>query len=405
MTTDGPKGQMSPINARPEIRTVKLSDLKPAPYNPRKIDPAAMAGLEKSLERFGVVEPIIWNERTGFVVGGHQRLKVLRSRKVKDADVVVVSLDAADEKALNVALNSPHITGEFSDRLGALLDEIENDREDLFVALRLGELRAGIEPGDGHAGSDDLDDAPEPPATPLTQLGDVWVLDRHRLVCGDASQPAVLAALLQGEKAGMVFTDPPYGMKLDVNRFANVEKLAGRRRTNYRPVAGDDGDFDPTFLFEHFGRVREMFLWGGDFYAERIPKKNDGGWIVWDKKSETMDTLPGSAFELCWSKTRHKREIVRIQWNGYRAKEQGQRRVHPTQKPIALCEWFLEKYGQDGEIVVDLYGGSGSTLIACEASHRRARLVELDPGYCDVIVRRWEDLTGQKAVREKRRAA
>jgi ParB-like chromosome segregation protein Spo0J len=130
--------------ARPKILLKKLSELNAAPYNPRKISDAALAGLEASMEKFGVVQPIIWNARTGNVVGGHQRLKILKKRKIKDAEVVVVDIDESDEKALNVALNNQHISGEFTDDLQGLLSEIERDRADLFDSLQLDKLRADI---------------------------------------------------------------------------------------------------------------------------------------------------------------------------------------------------------------------------------------------------------------------
>ncbi len=190
------------INARPTIRTVKLKELRPAPYNPRRIDSAALAGLEKSLERFGVVEPIIWNERTGHVVGGHQRLRVLRAKKVSEADVVVLDLDELDEKALNVALNSPAIAGEFTDALQALLGEIHDARATLFEDLRLGALLAEIIPANYRT---DVDDVPPPPfETPLTKVGDVIAIGRHRLVCGDAADDETVVRLFSGERADLL---------------------------------------------------------------------------------------------------------------------------------------------------------------------------------------------------------
>ena len=129
------------MNATPTIEVHKVSDLKPAPYNPRRIDHASMAALEKSLLKFGVVEPIVWNKRTGHVVGGHQRVKALNSAKVKETSVVVVDLSLEDEKALNVALNSPSLAGLFTEDLDSILDEIESDSADLFKDLRFDVLR------------------------------------------------------------------------------------------------------------------------------------------------------------------------------------------------------------------------------------------------------------------------
>ena len=136
-----------------------------------------------------------------------------------------------------------------------------------------------------------------------------------------------------------------------------------------------------------------MFLWGADYYAELLEDKNNGSWVVWDKREENeqFDKMFGSMFELCWSKNKHKREIARVRWCGVFGTEQefDKKRYHPTQKPIKLVEWFLNRYSKENDLVVDLYGGSGSTLIGCEEKGLQSRLMELDPKYCDVIRRRY----------------
>ena len=132
-----------------------------------------------------------------------------------------------------------------------------------------------------------------------------------------------------------------------------------------------------------------------------MPNKNDGSWIVWDKRddNEQFDKMYGSSFELCWSKNKHKRDIARVRWCGVfgTEKEFDKKRHHPTQKPTALVQWFLDRYSKDNQSIVDLFGGSGSTLIACEQLNRKCYTMELDEHYCDVIIQRWENLTGKKA--------
>src|SRR5580704_14775377 len=145
VTTVSSVNESSAAGSAPEIRTVPIGLLKPAPYNPRRISPGALAALETSLKRFGLVEPIVWNERSGFVIGGHQRLRILRREKRRDVTVVVVNLDAADEKVLNVTLNSDTLRGEFTASLEGLLDEIAATRAALYADLRLDELRAEVE--------------------------------------------------------------------------------------------------------------------------------------------------------------------------------------------------------------------------------------------------------------------
>ena len=232
---------------------------------------------------------------------------------------------------------------------------------------------------------------------------------QHRLMCGDSTDRAQVERLMGGEKADMVFTDPPYGMFLNADYsdmknnldFAKKKGFTGGKK--YSDVIGDHDDFKPELIktvLENFSDVGEIFLWGADYYAELLESKNDGSWVVWDKRlDESADKMYGSTFELCWSKSKHKRDIARIKWAGVFGTEQefDHKRHHPTQKPALLVEWFFDRWGKSGDVTVDLYGGSGSTLIACEKTGRKCRMMELDPRYIDVIIKRWEDFTGKKA--------
>lgn len=208
---------------QPEIRTVRVSDLHPFDRNPRQISDGALEGLDRSLHKFGLVEPIVWNERSGRVVGGHQRLKILLEAGAEATDVVVVDLNDEDEKALNIVLNNPATAGEYDDQLEGLLDEIEAYIGDDFEALRLDELREPMAPA--------TEDVPPPLPTgePTCKVGDVIELGPHRLVVGDSTDPEVVAALMQGALASLVVTDPPYGVA-----------IVGGARTHCSPRKGND---------------------------------------------------------------------------------------------------------------------------------------------------------------------
>jgi DNA modification methylase len=218
--------------------------------------------------------------------------------------------------------------------------------------------------------------------------------------------------IMDGQKADMVFTDPPYGMSLQANYHREDwgdrpnKHSKGNQGNAHKNVAGDHNDFTPDLIntvFASFPYCDEIFLCGADYYAELITDRKDGSWIVWDKVTNAQGeesgcaAFHGSNFELCWSKAKHKRELARIMHKGL-ASVENDKRVHPTQKPVALAEWFFERWGKGKTVVADLYGGSGSTLIACEKTSRHCRMMELDPGYCDVIVKRWEDFTGNTAI-------
>jgi DNA modification methylase len=410
------------INARPTIRTVKVADLKPAPNGVRRIDPAALAGLEKSLERFGLVEPIVWNERTGLVVAGEQRLKVLRSRKVAEADVVVVDLEDLDAMALAVALNSPAIAGEFTPALQALLDELQAARRELYDDLRLGQLRSELIPA---AFRTDADDVPPPPfETALTQRGDVITLGRHRLVCGDSADPATVAALFGDERVDLLLTDPPYGID-----YVAARRSSAPGSTQHRDIANDARDDYRTWFASWLRLIPwapyaafYVFMSSQEMHNLRLAIE-DLGWqwhdmLLWIKnravlsRKDYMQMYEPVAYGEPAVPARDVAEIAIYGWAERHRFYSSEKRtnvlefdatkkndLHPTMKPVAMLEQLLRDGSRDGAIVADFFGGSGSTLIACEKAARNARLIELDPLYCDVIVKRWEDFTGGTAVR------
>jgi len=210
------------------------------------------------------------------------------------------------------------------------------------------------------------------------------------------------------EPVDLVLTDPPYGMNLKVEQW-NTPKKKGQwvsNKKNYTNIIGDHEDFSDNLIntiFSNFSYVAEIFIFGADYFAEYLPKRKNGSWIVWDKRSGGLENVKWktSEFELCWSKIKHQRKIARIRWMGVHGmeKEDTKKRIHPTQKPVLLISWFFDNWGNEDDIIVDLYLGSGSTLIACEKLDRICYGMELDPKYCDVIVKRWEQWTGEKATK------
>jgi DNA modification methylase len=396
--------------APPEVRiiTMRVADLKPAPYNPRRIDPAAMAGLTKSVERFGMVQPVVFNTRSNLVVGGHQRLKVLRATGAADTPVVVVDLDPIEERALNVALNSGAISGDFTDALQPLLLEIQSAADQLFTDLRLGALFEAVEPRTLGA---EADDAPEVPAEAFSKLGDVWTLGRHRLVCGDSTDPATVRALLGGERVDILCTDPPYGVaygeKTELMRSLNGTGIA------HRPIENDSGIDYRTF----FGAFLRPIPWANyaTFYVfmsgtelHHLREAIDdvgykwGAYLAWVKSqmvfSMRKDYSAGHEWIVYGWPKRHRfygppNRVTVLEFDRPRKSE-----LHPTMKPVALLTQLLADGSTDGAIVYDAFGGSGSTLIACENSRRQARVCELDPLYTDVCAQRWTSLTGQPAL-------
>jgi len=222
------------------------------------------------------------------------------------------------------------------------------------------------------------------------------IIGGHRLLCADSTDKDAVAKLMDGKKADMVFCDPPYGIRLetDYSKLTSENSFASGKK--HSKVIGDDKEYDPTHIFDQLGYCNEIFLWGADYYRKYIPI--GGSWMVWDKREgENADKGFGSNFELLWSKQNHKRCILRYKWFGFFTAGEKREYLHPTQKPVEMLRQVISPYCKDNGLVVDLFLGSGSTLIACEKTNRICYGIELDPIYCDVIIKRWEDYTGKKA--------
>jgi DNA modification methylase len=254
-------------------------------------------------------------------------------------------------------------------------------------------------------GLTDEDAVPETPEEPKTKLGDIYILGNHRLMCGDSTSIDAVEKLMDGKSVDMVYTDPPYGIsivtgnKVGGGGFVGGKKNAGKTKfiesSNFAPIAGDDSI---DVAIEAIQTIKTLeakveIIWGGNYYANYLD--NSSCWIVWDKQN----TGNFADAELAWTNQKTAVRIFQHMWNGMvKASEHGQKRVHPTQKPIALAEWCYEQYGKECETVLDLFAGSGSSLIACETKKKQGFMMELSPAYCDVIVKRWEDFTGKKAI-------
>lgn len=378
-----------------ELEYVSIDALIPYARNSRTHSDAQVAQIAVSIKEFGFTNPVLIDE-TGGIIAGHGRTMAARKLGLDKVPCLRLSyLSEAQKKAYIIADNKLALNAGWDDEmLKVELSELKDLDFDLaLTGFDANELTNLLKP-EQVEGLTDEDAVPDAPETPVTVEGDVWILGNHRLMCGDSTSIDAVDKLMDGGKADFVYMDPPYGMNLKTD-YARSNRVKGK---TYSPVIGDDEDFDPSFFFEYFKDAREHFWWGADYYCQTLPK--GGSWVVWDKKKEDLDESIGTGYELCWSINAHKRMIARFLWSGFTAKERNETRVHPTQKPIALHEWFFERWGKDNDTVVDLFGGSGSTLIACEKTNRQARLMELDPKYCDVIIKRWQEFTGKTAYHE-----
>ncbi len=391
---------------------MRLQDLDAAPYNPRTITEEAKRGLGASLARFGLVQPIVWNKRSKQIVGGHQRREALMDQGVDEVDVVIVDLGPDDERALNITLNNPHVAGEFTDDLQELLNQIQGTMPEAFEDLRLSELL------DSFIDTSDIveDQAPEPPKVAVSKPGDLIKMGEHILLCGDSAAPTNIERLIKaaGGQADMLFTDPPYGVdfgKANHNpRAKKWDSIANDEKTGVSLY-----DFSMSWAASILLALKDaapLYCWSSCMVQgyEILKALIDGGLhiqgqIIWVKNAMTLGQADYQwRHEVCWYGWK---EGTHHFWAGGRAlttvweftKDANSSYVHPMQKPVALSAYAIQNSCPPQGMVMDLFSGSGSTLMGCEQTHRRFIGIELDPRYCDVIVQRWEKATGKTATR------
>ncbi len=377
---------------------IDIHKLIPNPKNNNKHSEEQINRLAKIIDYQGMRSPIVVSNRSGFITKGHCRLSALQKLKW---DKVPVDFQDYDSEAQEYAdLTADNEIARWADLdLSSLHDEIKDFDLDLDL---LGIKDLTLPEIEQVEGNTDEDEVPEV-AHAITRRGDIWLLGEHRVMCGDSTMIDDVEKLMNGEKADMVFTDPPYGMDLDTD-YSKMPSTKKEGNKTYDKIKGDSNDFSDELIqvfLGYFDYCKEVFIFGADYFAELLPNKNNGSWIVWDKRvEEKFDKMFGSSFELCWSKNKHKREIARFNNTLFGGDIEARGKVHPTQKPTKLIEWFFEKWCEGLHLCVDLYLGSGSTLIACEKTNRKCYGMELDEHYCDVIVNRWQNYTGRKATLE-----
>ena len=371
------------------IVNMPIGDLVPYENNTKIHPPEQVDHIVNSIKRFGWQQPIVV-DRNNVVIIGHGRLLAAKQMGLQEVPVVHADeLSEEDAQALRLADNklneSPWDFGKLEQELAEL--EI-----------------AGIDMT--QFGFDDIDDvgeqsvvedeAPEPPKEPISKVGDIYQLRRHRLMCGDSTDSAAVDRLMDGVKADMVFTDSPYGVNI-VNEKGKVGADNLAKNGVYAPVIGDDTTDTAQQAYDIYSQLCDkMILWGGNYFLDFLPSSD--GWLIWDKRGESGIRNNFADGEMAWCSFHTPVRIYHQLWNGMIREGEHEKRVHPTQKPIRMLSEILQDFTNEGDIILDVFGGSGSTLIACEQMNRTCYMMELDPHYVDVIIERWQNLTGEKAV-------
>jgi DNA modification methylase len=391
-----------------------IERLVPYARNARTHSDAQIAQIAASIAEFGFTNPILAGS-DGVIVSGHGRLAAARKLGLTTVPVVVLDhLTPTQRRALVIADNRIAENAGWDDAMLRIeLEEIQQEGFDLdltgFDADALDELLSGVEAG--HGGQTDDDAVPETPEEPVSRPGDVWVLDSHRLVCGDATTADAYELLFKnGDRADMVFTDPPYNVN-----YANraKDKLRGKHRPILNDALGDGfGDFlrdALTLLIAHTQGAIYVAMACAELDTLQAAFRAAGGhwstFIIWAKNTFTLGRAdyqrqyepilygwPEGA-QRYWCGDRDQGDV----WHFDKPHKND---LHPTMKPVELIERAIRNSSRPGDVVLDPFGGSGSTMIAAEKSGRVARLIELDPKYVDVIVRRWQQFTGKRAILE-----
>lgn len=363
------------------IETVPIGSLVFDPANARKHDDKNIQAIRSSLARFKQQKPIVV-DADNIVIAGNGTLEAAKSLGWDTITINRTHLKGPEAIAFAIADNRTAELAEWEkETLGSHLQGLREDGwelEELGFNLEDLETLADL-PNPSAEGNIDDDEVPEVKDENPFQVerGQIWKLGNHRLMCGDSTAKEDVDRLMDGEKADMVFTDPPYGM-------AAVEN-SGVLSKRYKPIEGDEDPDLAKRVFKIFSNIPGIW-WGANYYSSVLPDAPK--WLVWDKNNGGSDQTD---CELAWTNLKG---VVRQ----FTQASEKSNRVHPTQKPVSLIEWAFDLH--DGNRVLDLFLGSGSTLIACEKTNRKCYGMEIDPHYCSVIINRWQEFTGKEASLE-----
>jgi len=377
-----------------QVEQLELGRLIPYVNNSRTHSEEQVAQVAASIREFGFTNPILIDESDS-IIAGHGRLMAAQKLDLDEVPCIrLAHLSDAQKKAYVIADNKLALNAGWDDDLLAL--ELESLKElDFDLALTgfdVDELEALLV-ADEVEGLTDEDAVPEVPENPITVEGDVWVLGNHRLMCGDSTSIDAVDKLMNGLKPNAIFTDPPYGIGLD-----KENQKIGKSQTYGAVINDHDSEVAKDVFNLALGmNIPELYFWGANHYSSVLP--DSSCWIVWDKQGSKSVTYADC--ELCYTNIKKPVRMFTHIWDGFRKdSEKGEKRVHPTQKPVKLFEDIWAKFNT-GQVILDLFGGSGSTLIACEKTDRHCLILELSPKYCDVIIKRWQDFTGKAAIHEE----
>lgn len=372
-----------------EIELVEVSKLIPYEENMNEHSADQIERLCDLIKYQGFRDPLIVQKGTNIIAAGHGRLEAAKALGMQKVPVIYEEFKSEEEFYAFVTSHNAIASWSQLD-LSRINNKIVDFGPDFDIEM-LGMKDFTIEPAEKFEAQADEDSVPELKEDPITKRGDIWLLGEHRVMCGDSTMIDDVEKLMNGEKADMVYIDPPYGVSYQCTGGGGVLK-----RNKFDKIIGDDKPYEPADIFG-LNLSDNYIIWGANHFASKLP--DSSGWIAWikigDGKSNNQSDL-----ELAWTSFKKPARRFNHIWRGMiRASERKEQRVHPTQKPVELARWCFDDCDA-GLNIFDGYLGSGSTLIACEKTNRKCYGMELAEKYCDVIINRWQEYTGKKATLE-----
>lgn len=376
-----------------KVEYIPINDLKEYENNAKIHTEEQVEQIKKSIQEFGMNDPIgIWG-KDNLIVEGHGRLMACKELGMTEVPVIRLD-DLTDDqrKAYTLVHNQTTMnTGFDIDILNEELENIEIDMSDYgFDDITIDDIEEEKEIIE--------DEVPEAPEEPKAKLGDIYQLGNHRLMCGDSTSVTDIDKLLNGNKIDMVYTDVPYGISIVNDKTHKVGAGNLAKNKEYLQVKGDD----TTETAQEFYNscislgIDKFIMWGGNYFTAFLPFSPS--WLIWDKRVD-MSSNNFADGEMAWCNFKTPVRIYHQLWNGMIREGEREDRVHPTQKPVRMQTEILKDFTKENDNILDGFGGSGSTLIACEQTNRNCYMMEYEPHYIDVIIQRWENFTGKKAVK------
>jgi DNA modification methylase len=370
-------------NPADKVEQWDINKLVPYARNSRTHSDEQVAQIAASIKEWGFTTAVLVDEQGG-IIAGHGRTLAAQRLQMKEVPVMVTAgWSDAKKRAYIIADNKLALNAGWDNEMLALeLGELKDLDFDLDLTGFTADEIAALMPVQLTDGLTDEDAVPDVPVNPVSVLGDVWILGNHRVMCGDSTSIDDVDKLMVGVYPDLIHTDPPYGM--------NAVSKSSVLKKNYKiDIMGDDNSNvakDAFNLIYGLYPDAKQIWWGANYYCSVLPDSEC--WLVWDKNNGQSDQTD---CELAWANFR---SVVRQ----FTQASEKTNRVHPTQKPVSLMEWIIKRFNLTSNTIADYFGGSGSTLIAAEKNNLQSFIMEFDPRFCDVIVKRWQEFTGKIAV-------